>query len=115
MFLELLSLLILLEHFVPHLRARRVQFECDNESAVRALCKGFSKMPLCMNLIAQFWLTCAENNIIPRFEQLLAQYNTVADELSHFHLLQAEVAATSEFGVGFSCPPYSLPSLPTRL
>ena len=115
MFLELLSLLILLDHFLPHLRARRVQFECDNESAVRALCKGFSKMPLCMNLITQFWLTCAENNIIPRFEHILAQYNTIADELSHFHLLQAEIAATSEFGVGFSCPPYSLPSLPTRL
>ena len=115
MFLELLSLLILLEHFVPHLRARRVQFECDNESAVRALCKGFSKMPLCMKLIAQFWLICAENNIIPRFVHILAQYNTIADELSHFRPLQAEAAAISEFNVGFSCQPYSLPLLPTRL
>jgi hypothetical protein len=114
MFLELLSLLLLLDHFVPHLRARRVQFECDNESAVRALSKGFSKMPLCMKIISQFWLTCAKNNIIPRFEHILAQYNSIADDLSHFHLSQAETAAIGEFGVGFSCPPYSLPLPPTR-
>jgi hypothetical protein len=115
MFFELLGLLHLLEHFVVHLRGRRVQFECDSEPAIRALSKGYSKMPLCMRIISRFWLICATNLIIPRFEHILAQYNTIADALSHFRVSQAEEAALSEFGVGFTHRPYSLSSPPIQL
>ena len=114
MFFELLGLLHLLVHFSPVLHGRRVQFECDSESAVRALSKGFSKKPLCMGIIRRFWLLCALSHITPRFEHILARYNTVADHLSHLHVPQAIAAASSEFAVDFTIPPYSLPSLPIQ-
>ena len=115
MFFELLGLLHLLVHFVPFLHGRRVQFECDSEPAIRALIKGFSKKPLCMRLIRRFWLLCASSHITPRFVHILARYNAVADHLSHLRVPQAIAAALSEFHVGFSQPPYSLLSPPTRL
>ncbi len=115
MFFELLGLLLLLEHFVPFLHGRRVQFECDSEPAIRALSKGFSKKPFCMRLIRRFWLLCASSHITPRFEHILARYNAVADHLSHLRVPQAIDAALSEFVVGFTRPPYSLSSPPTRL
>ena len=114
MFFELLGLLHLLVHFSPALHGRRVQFECDSESAVRALSKGFSKKPLCMGVIRRFWLLCALSHITPRFEHILARYSTVADHLSHLHVPQAIAAASSEFAVDFTIPPYSLPSLPIQ-
>ena len=115
LFFELLGLLYLLEHVVVFLHGKRVQFECDSEPAIRALSKGFSKMPLCMGLIRRFWLLCPSHHVTPRFEHILARYNAIADHLSHLRVPQAIDAALSEFNVGFTVPPYSLLSLPTRL
>ena len=115
MYFELLGLLYLLEHVVVFLQGKRVQFECDSEPAIRALSKGFSKMPLCMSLIRRFWLLCASHHVTPRFEHILARFNDVADHLSHLRVPQAVDAALSEFNVGFTYPPYSLLSLPTQL
>jgi hypothetical protein len=115
LFFVLLGLLHLLQHFVPFLHARRVQFECVSEPAVSALSKGFSKMPLCMSLIRRFWPLCASAFITPRFVHILARFNTVADHLSHLRVPQAVDAAVREFNVGFTDPPYSLSSLPTPL
>ena len=115
MYFELLGLLYLLEHVVVFLQGKRVQFECDSEPAIRALSKGFSKMPLCMSLIRRFWLLCASHHVTPRFEHILARFNDVADHLSHLRVPQAIDAALSEFNVGFTYPPYSLLSLPTQL
>lgn len=96
-FFELLGIFLILAHFAPMLRGRRVQIECDNEAAIRDLGTCFSGKPLCMAVIADIRNLCASSFIIPRYEHILSQYNLIADRLSHNDFLQAKVLCQEEF------------------
>jgi len=96
-FFELLGIFLILSHFAPMLRGRRVQIECDNEAAVRDLDSCFSGKPLCMAVIADIRNLCAACFIIPRYEHILSQFNSIADRLSHDDFPQAKVLCQEEF------------------
>jgi hypothetical protein len=95
-FFELQGILLILTHFAPLLRGKRVQIECDNEAAVRDLGSCFSGKPQCMSVIAQIRDLCADFTIIPRFEHILAGFNCVADQLSHNLFPQASAECQRE-------------------
>jgi hypothetical protein len=95
-FFELQDILLILTHFAPLLRGKRVQIECDNEAAVRDLGSCFSGKPQCMSVIAQIRDLCADFTIIPRFEHILAGFNCVADQLSHNLFSQASAECQRE-------------------
>jgi hypothetical protein len=95
-FFELQGILLILTHFAPLLRGKRVQIECDNEAAVRDLGSCFSGKPQCMSVIAQIRDLCADFTIIPRFEHILAGFNCVADQLSHNLFSQASAECQRE-------------------
>ena len=96
-FFELLGIRWMLSHFALTLRGKRVQIECDNEAAIRDLVCCFSGKPRCMQLIADIRDICAENAITPRFEHILAQFNNIADRLSHNDFPQASALCLKEF------------------
>ena len=96
-FFELLGILLILTHFAPLLKGKRVQIECDNEAAIRDLVCCFSGKPMCMHVIARIRNLCAANHIIPRFEHILSAFNSIADRLSHDDLTQANTLCQSEF------------------
>ena len=106
-FFELLGIFLILAHFAPMLRGRRVQIECDNEAAIRDLGTCFSGKPLCMAVIADIRNLCASSFIIPRYEHILSQYNLIADRLSHNDFLQAKVLCQG-ISAGTATPPSSL-------
>ncbi len=97
-FFELQGIFLLLNFFAPHLRGKRVQVECDNEAAVRDLVSCFSGKPLCMGVIAQIRDLCASFSITMRIEHILAQFNCIADFLSHDLFSQASTACKMELG-----------------
>jgi len=96
-FFELQGILLILTHFAPLLKGKRVQIECDNEAAVRDLVCCFSGKPMCMHVIARIRTLCATNNIIARFEHILSAFNAIADRLSHDDFLQADTLCHDEF------------------
>ena len=74
-----------------------MQIECDNEAAIRDLNRCFSGKPLCMSVIAKIRDVCALNAITPRFEHILACFNSIADRLSHDDFTQASALCLAEF------------------
>jgi hypothetical protein len=96
-FFELLGILKILTYLAPILRGKRVQIESDNEAAIRDLICCFSGKPLCMEVIAEIRDLCAINFIIPRFEHILSQFNSIADRLSHDDFTQANSLCLEEF------------------
>ena len=96
-YFELRGIFLILSHFAPSLRGKRVQVECDNEAAVRDLVCCFSGKPMCMQVIAAIRDLCAEHFIIPRFEHILSDFNSIADRLSHDDLPQATTLCLQEF------------------
>jgi hypothetical protein len=96
-FFELLGIFLILSHFAPILRGRRVQIESDNEAAIRDLGTCFSSKPQCMAVIADIRNLCASSFIIPRYEHILSQFNSIADRLSHDGFPQATVLCHEEF------------------
>jgi hypothetical protein len=96
-FFELLGILRMLTLFSVSCRGKRVQIECDNEAAVRDLVSCFSGRPMCLDIISQIRDLCAAFSIIPRFEHILSQFNSIADRLSHDDFTQADVLCNAEF------------------
>ena len=96
-YFELRGIFIILSLFAPRLKGKRVQIECDNEAAVRDLVCCFSGKPMCMQVIANIRDLCAEHFIIPRFEHILSDFNTIADCLSHDDFPQASALCRLEF------------------
>jgi hypothetical protein len=96
-FFELLGIFLILSHFAPVLRGRRVQIECDNEAAIRDLGCCFSGKPQCMAVIADIRNLCASCFIIPRYEHILSNFNMIADRLSHDDFPQANLLCHEEF------------------
>jgi hypothetical protein len=93
------GIFIILSLFAPRLKGKHVQIECDNEAAVRDLVCCFSGKPImmCMQVIANIRDLCAEHFIIPRFEHILSDFNTIADCLSHDDFPQASALCRLEF------------------
>ena len=96
-FFELLGILLILTNFAPLLRGKRVQIECDNEAAVRDLVCCFSGKPMCMHVIARIRNLCSVEHIIPRFEHILSDFNSISDRLSHDDFAQADSLCLKEF------------------
>jgi len=103
-FFELQGILLILTHFAPLLRGKRVQIECDNEGAIRDLVCCFSGKPLCMDVIAQIRDLCALFSITTRFEHILACFNCIADSLSHDLFSQASAVCQLELQVALLKP-----------
>ena len=96
-YFELRGIFLILSHFAPLLKGKRVQIECDNEAAVRDLVCCFSGKPMCMQVIAAIRDLCATHFIIPKFEHILSSFNAIADRLSHDDFLQANTLCLQEF------------------
>ena len=96
-YFELRGIFLILSHFAPLLKGKRVQNECDNEAAVRDLVCCFSGKPMCMQVIAAIRDLCATHFIIPKFEHILSSFNAIADRLSHDDFLQANTLCLQEF------------------
>ena len=96
-FFELLGILLILSSLTSVCRGKRVQIECDNEAAIRDLNRCFSGKPLCMSVIAKIRDVCALNAITPRFEHILACFNSIADRLSHDDFTQASALCLAKF------------------
>ena len=104
MFFELLAILLMIRRFSDSLNGKRVQIECDNESAIRALCSCFSEKSSCMTVVGMIRDICADLRIIPRYEHILSTFNPVADALSHDQYDQAVHEFLAEYGMALLAP-----------
>jgi hypothetical protein len=97
-YFELLAILIALQLLGSSLSGLRVQFECDSEPAVIALCKCYSPEKGCRDIIRSICLFCTSHHITPRWEHILGVFNTVADSLSHNNFFQAKALFAAGLG-----------------
>ena len=101
-FFGLSAILLALRLLGPELKGKRVQFECDSEPAVLALCKCYSPELGCHDCIRAICLLCASLHITPRWEHILSPFNSIADALSHDMFSQACFSYAQELGGSLS-------------
>ena len=81
----------------PYLKKQHVLFQCDNNSLVTCISKGYSKDPSVMHLLRCLWFFVAFFDIHVSAEHIAGVANCAADMLSrnivtNFFLLQSQAS-----------------------
>ena len=81
----------------PYLKKQHVLFQCDNNSLVTCISKGYSKDPSVMHLLRCLWFFVAFFDIYVSAEHIAGVANCAADMLSrnnvtNFFLLQSQAS-----------------------
>ena len=79
---ELAPIVISCTVWGPHLKRQHVLFQCDNNSLVSCISKGYSKDPSVMHLLRCLWFFVAFFDIGIFAEHIVGATNCAADRLS---------------------------------
>lgn len=91
--LELVPIVLAIQHWAKSLSGQRILLMCDNEALVYIINKQSSKLSEIMNLVRQLVVACMLHNIIIRAKHIPGVDNIIADRLSRFQNSAAFLAA----------------------
>ena len=86
---ELAPIVLSCAVYGPHLSRQQVLFQCDNQSLVSAISKGYSKEPSVMHLLRCLWFFTAVFDISIVAEHIAGATNCAADMLSRNNMTTA--------------------------